>query len=110
MGLPRVLILAAAVLVLTNMPLAHPDFVWSSVGVLLALWQVWCHRWFAWAALTLATAVTLAFYGLSIAGVVDIGLPGWWIPITGIADILALVIWLSPPIRHWVGKQPAPAL
>ena len=34
--------------------------------------------------------------------------PGWWIPITGAADILALAILLSPPIRHWVAKKPVP--
>jgi hypothetical protein len=40
---------------------------------------------------------------LSIAGVIDIGLPGWWIPVTGTADIVALVILLSRPIRRWAG-------
>jgi hypothetical protein len=113
---PRVLILAAAALVLTNMPLARyrsggqPDFVWSSAGVLLALWQIWRHGRLAWAFLTVATAVALLLYGLSIAGVINTGLPGWWIPITSAADILALAILLSPPIRRWVAKQPAPAL
>jgi hypothetical protein len=60
--------------------------------------------------LTAATAVALLLYGLSIAGVISTGLPGWWIPITGAADILALAILLSPTIRRWVARQPAPAL
>jgi hypothetical protein len=38
----------------------------------------------------------------------DSSLPGWWILITGAADILALAILLSPPIRRWVAKKPAP--
>lgn len=113
---PRVLILAAAALVLTNVPLTrygnggHQDYFWSSLGVLLAVWQLWDHRRLAWAALTAATTATLLLYGLSVAGVLNTGLPGWWIPITGAADILALAILLSPPIRRWVTKQPAPAL
>jgi hypothetical protein len=53
--------------------------------------------------LTVTTAAALVFYGLSIAGVINIGLPGWWIPVAGIADIAALVILLSRPIRRWVG-------
>ena len=115
-GTPRVLILVAAVLVLTNIPFVrygsggHPGYAWSSLGLLLALWRVWDHWWFAWAFLTVATAVTVPLYVLSIAGVIHTGLPGWWIPITGVADILALVIWLSPPIRGWVARRPAAAL
>lgn len=111
---PRVLILAAAALVLTNIPLTRygsggrPGYFWSSLSVLLAVWQLWDHRRLAWAALIAATAATLPFYGLSVGGVINSGLPGWWIPITGAADILALAILLSPPIRRWVAKQPAP--
>ena len=111
---PQVLILAAAALMLTNIPLTRygsggrPDYFWSSLGVLLAVWQLWEHRRLAWAALTAATAATLLFYGLSVAGMINIGLPGWWIPITGVADILALAILLSLPIRRWVAKQPTP--
>lgn len=113
---PRVLILATAALVLTNIPLTRyrsggqPDFVWTSLGVMLTLWQIWRHGRLAWAVLTAATAVALLLYGLSIAGVINTGLPGWWIPVTGAADILALAILLSPPIRRWVARQPAPAL
>jgi hypothetical protein len=116
MAAPRVLILAAAALMLTNIPLTRygsggqPDYVWSSVGVLLAVWQIWDHGRLAWAALTVATAVALLFYVLFIAGVINTGLPGWRIPVTGAADILALAILLSPPIRRWVARQPAPAL
>ena len=112
---PRVLILTVAALVLTNIPLAryrsggHPDYVWPSLAVLLMLWQFWRHGRSAWAVLTVATAVTLLLYGLSIAGVINLGLPGWWIPITSVANILALAILLSPPIRRWVAKKPAPA-
>ncbi len=111
---PRVLILDAAALVLTNIPLTRyrsggqPSYFWSSLSVLLAVWRLWDHRRLAWAALTAATAAALLFYGLSVAGVINTGLPGWWIPITGAADILALAILLSPPIRRWVAKQPAP--
>jgi hypothetical protein len=114
-AVPRVLILVTAALVLTNIPLTRyrnggqPDFVWASLSVLLVLWQIWRHRRFAWAVLIVATAATLVLYGLSIAGVTNTGLPGWWIPITGAADIAALVILLSPPIRGWVARQPAPA-
>jgi hypothetical protein len=112
---PRVLILATAALVLTNIPLARygngqPNYVWPSVSVLVTLWQIWRHGRLAWAFLTVATAVTLLLYGLSIAGVIRTGLPGWWIPITGAANILALAILLSPPIRRWVAKQPLLAL
>jgi hypothetical protein len=110
---PRVLILAAAALVLTNIPLTRyrsvgqPDYFWSSLSVLLAVWQVWDHRRLAWAALTAATAAALLCCGLSVARVINTALPGWWIPITGTADILALAILLSPPIRRWVAKRPA---
>jgi hypothetical protein len=44
---PQVLILAAAALLLTNVPFAvsgsrsQPDYFWPSLGVLLALWQIW---------------------------------------------------------------------
>ena len=112
---PRVLILAAAALVLTNIPLTRyrsggqPDYFLSSLSVLLAVWQLWDRRRLAWAALTAATAAALLFYGLSVAGVTNTGLPGWWIPITGAADILALAILLSPPIRRWVATKPAQA-
>jgi len=115
-AVPRVLILAAAALVLTNIPMArygsdgNPDFVWSSLGVLLLLWRIWDHGRFAWATLIVATAVTLLLYGLSIAAVINTGLPRWWIPISVAADILALAILLSPPIRRWVARQPAPAI
>jgi hypothetical protein len=111
---PRMLILAAAALALTNIPLTpyrsggQPDYFWPSLSVLLAVWQLWNHRRLAWAALTAATAAALLFCGLSIARVINAGLPGWWIPITGAADFLALAILLSPPIRRWVAKKPAP--
>ena len=114
-AVPPVLIPAAGVLVLTNIPLTryhsggHPDYVWSSLTVLLTLLRIWRHGRFSWAALTVATALTLLLYGLAIAGVINTGLPGWWIPITSTADILALAILLSPSIRRWVAKQPAPA-
>jgi hypothetical protein len=114
-GDPRVLILTVAALVLTNIPLARyrsggqPDYVWPSLSVLLTLWQFWRHGRISWAALTVATAVTLLLYGLSIAGVINLGLPGWWIPIASAANILALAILLSPPIRRWVAKQPRPS-
>jgi hypothetical protein len=112
---PRVLIPAAAALLLTNVPFtlsgsgSQPDYFWSSLGVLLALWQLWRHQRLAWALSIAVTAVNLVFYGLSIAGVINTGLPRWWIPIASTADILALAILLSPPIRRWVAKQPAPA-
>ena len=111
---PRVLILAAAALLLTNIPLTRhrsggqPDYLWPSLSLLLTVWQLWDQRRLAWAALTAATAATLPFYGLSVARVINTGLPGWWIPITGAADILALAILLSPPIRRWIAKKPAP--
>ena len=47
---PRVLILAAAALLLTNIPLTRyrsggqPDYFWPSLSVLLAVWQLWDHR------------------------------------------------------------------
>ncbi|HLK79364.1 MAG TPA: hypothetical protein VKU77_37670 [Streptosporangiaceae bacterium] len=106
---PRVLIVAAGALVLTDIPLSgyrndgHIDFVWVPVGVLLAVWQLWDHSRIAWALLTVTTAAALGFYGLSIAGVITIGLPGWWFPLAGAADIAALLILLSRPIRRWVG-------
>jgi hypothetical protein len=111
---PRVLIVAAAALLLANIPLTRygsggrPGYFWSSLSVLLAAWQLWDHRRLAWAALTAATAVTLLICGLSVVGVINTGLPGWWIPIIGAADILALAILLSQPIRRWVANQPAP--
>jgi hypothetical protein len=114
-AVPQVLILAAAALVLTNIPLSRyrsadqPDYVWPSLAVLLALWQIWRHGRRAWAVLTAATAVALLLCGLSIGGMIDTGLPGWWISVTGTADIAALGILLSPPIRRWVARQPAAA-
>jgi hypothetical protein len=114
-AVPRVLIPAAAALVLTNIPLtryhsgSHPDCVWSFLAVLLALWRIWRHGHFAWAVLTVATALTLLLYGLAIARVINTSLPGWWIPIASTADILTLAVLLSPSIRRWVAKQPAPA-
>ncbi len=53
------------------------------------------------------TAATLIFYALSIAGVIHTGLPGWWISITSAADIAALAILLSPPVRRWVAPRQA---
>jgi hypothetical protein len=75
---PRVLILAAAALMLINMPLAWygkpwfgsggpPDYFWSSSGVVLILWRFWRHGRLAWACLTISTAVALVQYGLSVA-------------------------------------------
>jgi hypothetical protein len=110
---PRVLILAAAALLLANIPLTRyrsggqPDYFLSSLSLLLTVWQLWDHRRLAWAALTAATVAALLYYGLSAARVINTGLPGWWIPITGAADILALAILLSPPIRRWVAKKAA---
>jgi hypothetical protein len=112
---PPVLILAAAALLLTNVPFtlsgsgSEPDYFWPSLGVLLALWQIWRHRRLTWALSIAVTALNLVLYGLSIARVINTGLLEWWIPIAGAADILALAILLSPPIRRWVAKQPAPA-
>jgi hypothetical protein len=109
---PRVLILAAAALVLTNIPLtrygsgAQPDYFWSSLGVLLMVRQLWDHRRLAWAVLTAATAAALPIDGLSLFGVINYVVPGWWMLIPGAADIVALVILLSPPIRGWVAKRP----
>jgi hypothetical protein len=111
---PRVLILAAVALVLTNIPLTRygsgrqSDYFWSSLSVLLVAWQLWDHRRLAWAVLTAATAAAPLLYALSVAGVTNYVPPGWWMLVTGAADILALVILLSPPIRRWVAKQPAP--
>ena len=63
-GVPRVLILAITALLLTNIPSTRyggqPNYVWSSLAVLLVLWQVWRHSRLAWAIVTVATAVTLA--------------------------------------------------
>jgi hypothetical protein len=112
---PPVLILAAAALLLTNVPLtlsgsgSEPDYFWPSLGVLLALWQIWRRQRLAWALSIAVTALNLVLYGLSIARVINAGLLGWWIPIAGAADILTLAILLSPSIRRWVAKQPAPA-
>lgn len=108
---PRVLILATAALWLTNIPLTRyrsggqADYFMESLSLLLAVWQLWDHRRLAWAALTAATAAAPLFYGLSAARVINTFLPGWWIPITSAADILALAILLSPPIRRWVAKR-----
>jgi len=105
---PQVQILAAAALLLTNIPLArynsggHPGYEWAIASTLLLMWQVWRHGRLAWAALTVATAVALILYGLSISRVINIGLPGWWIAVGGLADIAALIVLLSPPIRRWV--------
>jgi hypothetical protein len=107
------LILAAAALVLTNIPLTRygsggpPDYIWSSLSVLVAFWQLWSRRRLAWVALTAATAAALPIYGLSVAGVINYVLPGWWMLITGPADVLAVATLLSPPIRRWVARQPA---
>ena len=110
---PRVLILAAAALELTNIPLTRytsggpPDYFLGPLSLLMVVGQIWDHRRLAWAALTAGTAAALLLYGLSAAGVINTGMPGWWIPI-GAADILALAILLSPPIRRWVAKKPVP--
>ncbi|HEY7324175.1 MAG TPA: hypothetical protein VH520_05055 [Streptosporangiaceae bacterium] len=112
---PRALIFATTALVLTNIPLTRyrsgdqPDYFWPSLSVLLMMWQLWGHRRGAWALLTAATAAALPMYGLSVAGVINTILPGWWMVITGSANVLALAILLSPPIRRWVAKQPASA-
>ena len=103
-----------AALVQTDIPLVryrsggHPNYVWPSLSVLLTLWYIWRHGRLSWAALTVATAWALLLYGLSIGGVVHLGLPGWWLPIASVANVLALAILLSPPVRHWVAKRPAP--
>jgi hypothetical protein len=75
----------------------------------LTVWQLWDHRRFAWAFLAVAAAAALPLYGLSVARVITNVMPGWWMLITGPADILALVILLSPPIRRWVVTKPAQA-
>lgn len=111
---PRALILAVAALSLTNIPLIRyrsgdqADYFLSSLAVLSMAWQLWNHRRFAWALFIAATAAAVPLYGLSAAGAINYLLPGWWMLITGPADILALVILLSPPIRQWVAKKPAP--
>lgn len=110
---PRVQIVAAAVLVLTNVPLTRygsggqPDYLWSSLAVAVAVWQLWDHRRLAWIVLTAATAVALPLYVLSAAGVTSYVRPGWWMLVTGAANILALALLLSPPIRRWIAQQPA---
>ncbi len=86
----------------------HPDFVWSSLSVLVAVWRMWRHDRIAWILLTVTTPVALLLYGLSISGVINTGLPGWWVGIGVAADIVALAILLSPFIRRWVAKQSAP--
>jgi len=111
--IPRVLILTAAALVLTNIPLTHygtghhPGYFWPFLSVLVAVWQLWDHRWLAWAVLAAATAVALPLYVLSVAGVTNYLPPGWWMLGTGAANIMALAMFLSPPIRRWVAKRPA---
>jgi hypothetical protein len=71
---PRVLILAAAALVLTSIRLTRyrsggqPGYFWPSLSVLLAVWQLWDHRRLAWAALTAATAAALLFHGTACKG------------------------------------------
>jgi hypothetical protein len=109
---PWALVLAAAALMLTNIPLVRyrsggmPDYFWPALSVLLVLWQLWRHGRLAWLALILCLAATLVLYGLSISGLINTGFPQWWVPITGTADILALAILFSSPIRHWVRKPP----
>jgi hypothetical protein len=109
----RLLILVAAALVLTNIPLTRygsggpPDYIGSSLGVLVTFWQLWGRRRLAWVVSTAATAAALPIYALSIAGVINYVLPGWWMLITGPADVLALATLLSSPIRRWVTMQPA---
>ena len=105
---PRVLIIAVAALELTNVPVSgygnggHPNFFWPTVSTLGGIWLIWRRQRFTWAILIAATAVVLIFYALSLAGVIHTGLPGWWISSTGAADIAALAILLSPPVRAWV--------
>lgn len=111
---PRLLILAAAALVLTNIPLTRygsggpPDYIWSSLVVLVTFWQLWGRRRLAWVVSAAATAAALPIYGLSVAGVINYVLPGWWMLITGPANVLAVATLLSPPIRRWITRQPAP--
>lgn len=51
---PRVLILAAGALVLTNIPLIRyrsglqEEYFWPSLSVLLVVWQLWDRQRFAW--------------------------------------------------------------
>jgi hypothetical protein len=110
---PRALILATAALLLINIPLTRyrsgdePDYFWSSLGVLLTVWQLWAHGRFAWVIMTAATAAALPLCALSVAGAINYLPPGWWMLITGPADMLALAILLSPPIRRWVARKPA---
>jgi hypothetical protein len=109
---PWALVLAAAALMLTNIPLVRyrsggmPDYFWPALSVLLVLWQLWRRGRLAWLALILCLAATLVLYGLSVSGLINTGLPRWWILIAGAADILALAILFSPPIRDWVRKPP----
>jgi hypothetical protein len=113
---PQALIFATAALLLTNVPLTRyrsgdqPDYFWSSLSVLLTAWQLWGRRRFAWFVLTAAAAAALPIYALSVTGVINYVLPGRWMLITGPADMLALVILLSPPVRRWVAKRPPPVL
>jgi hypothetical protein len=107
---PLALILAVSALELTNLPLTRyrsggqPDYLWAAISVVLVLWQIWRHGRLAWAVLTALTAVTLLVYALSIARVIDTGLPGWWIAVSGAADLLALVLLLGRPIRRWAAS------
>ena len=111
---PRALILVASALVLVNIPLTRygssnqPEYFWSSLAVLLAAWQLWDHQRLAWVVLTAATAVALPLYALSAAGVINYLQPGRWMVATGAANILALAIFVSPPIRRWVAIRPGP--
>jgi hypothetical protein len=110
---PRALILATAALLLTNALTRYrsgdqTDYFWSSLAVLATVWQLWDRRRFAWVIMTTATAAALPLYALSVAGAINYLLPAWWMLVSGPADILALAILLSPPIRRWVAKKPAP--
>jgi hypothetical protein len=104
----RGLLIVAAALLVTNVPFkgignsGQPDYFWSTLAVLLALQQIWRRQRLAWFLSIAVTAANLVFYGLSMAGVTNAGLPGWWIPIAGVADIAALAILLSAPVRRWV--------
>ena len=111
---PRVLIIAVAVLELTNVPLngygngGHPTFLGPTVSTLTGIWLIWRRQRYVWAIAIAVTAVALILYALSIAGVIHTGLPGWWISVTGVADIAALAILLSPPVRAWVIPKNGP--